>query len=103
VSTAGHQGRYSAHPGHHRCGVRRHCTSPLYALRECFFGSHSVLHAGECPSASVPDHLLVLIVISVKYIAIVMRADNQGEGGILALTALLPQRDGGGPARRSSC
>jgi KUP system potassium uptake protein len=31
-------------------------------------------------------------VISVKYIAIVMRADNQGEGGILALTALLPRR-----------
>ena len=33
----------------------------------------------------------LLLVISVKYIAIVMRADNQGEGGILALTALLPQ------------
>ena len=35
--------------------------------------------------------------ISIKYIAIVMRADNQGEGGILALTALLPQRRGNGP------
>ena len=34
----------------------------------------------------------LLLVISVKYIAIVMRADNQGEGGILALTALIPQR-----------
>ena len=33
----------------------------------------------------------LLLVISVKYIAIVMRADNQGEGGILALTALLPR------------
>ena len=32
----------------------------------------------------------LLIVISVKYIAFVMRADNHGEGGILALTALLP-------------
>ena len=32
-----------------------------------------------------------MVVISIKYIAIVMRADNQGEGGILALTALLPQ------------
>ena len=32
----------------------------------------------------------LLLVISVKYIAVVMRADNQGEGGILALTALLP-------------
>jgi KUP system potassium uptake protein len=34
----------------------------------------------------------LLLVISVKYIAIVMRADNQGEGGILALTASIPQR-----------
>jgi len=39
----------------------------------------------------------LVLVISIKYIAIVMRADNQGEGGILALTALLPQREGGGP------
>jgi KUP system potassium uptake protein len=37
----------------------------------------------------------LLVVISIKYIAIVMRADNQGEGGILALTALLPQREAG--------
>ena len=68
-------------------------TSPLYAMRECFFGSHSV--------PATPANVLgvlslivysLLIVISVKYIAIVMRADNHGEGGILALTALLPQR-----------
>ena len=68
-------------------------TSPLYAMRECFFGSHSV--------PATPGNVLgvlsliiysLLIVISIKYIAIVMRADNQGEGGILALTALLPQR-----------
>jgi KUP system potassium uptake protein len=39
----------------------------------------------------------LLLVISVKYIAIVMRADNQGEGGILALAALLPARPGNGP------
>ena len=37
----------------------------------------------------------LVLVISVKYIAIVMRADNQGEGGILALTALLPQPEPG--------
>ena len=68
-------------------------TSPLYAMRECFFGSHSV--------PPTPGNVLgvlsliiysLLIVISIKYIAIVMRADNEGEGGILALTALLPQR-----------
>ena len=39
----------------------------------------------------------LLLVISVKYIAIVMRADNQGEGGILALTALLPTDENNAP------
>ena len=66
-------------------------TSPLYTIRECFYGSHAV--------APTPENVLgvlslvlyaLVIVISIKYIAIVMRADNQGEGGILALTALLP-------------
>jgi KUP system potassium uptake protein len=69
-------------------------TSPLYALRECFFGSHSVpaTHDNVLGVLSLIIYSLVLV-ISIKYIAIVMRADNQGEGGILALTALLPQRD----------
>ena len=58
-------------------------TSPLYAMRECFFGTHSV--------PATPENILgvlsliiysLLLVISIKYIAIVMRADNQGEGGI---------------------
>jgi KUP system potassium uptake protein len=73
-------------------------TSPLYAMRECFFGSHSVAptQANVLGVLSLIIYSL-LIVISVKYIAIVMRADNHGEGGILALTALLPQRPGGGP------
>jgi KUP system potassium uptake protein len=66
-------------------------TSPLYALRECFFGSHSVppTHENVLGVLSLIIYSLV-VVISVKYIAIVMRADNDGEGGILALTALLP-------------
>ena len=77
-------------------------TSPLYAMRECFFGSHSV--------APTPENVLgvlsliiysLVIVISIKYIAIVMRADNQGEGGILALTALLPARPDGGTRCRA--
>ncbi len=65
-------------------------TSPLYALRECFLGPHSV----------PPDRINVLgvmslifwsliIVISIKYLVFVMRADNRGEGGILALMALI--------------
>jgi KUP system potassium uptake protein len=68
-------------------------TSPLYAMRECFFGSHSVpaTHDNVLGVLSLIVYSLVLV-ISIKYIAVVMRADNQGEGGILALTALLPPR-----------
>ena len=71
-------------------------TSPLYALRECFFGSHAVAptHDNVLGVLSLVIYALV-IVISIKYVAIVMRADNQGEGGILALTALVPSRNGG--------
>ena len=67
-------------------------------MRECFFGSHSVppTHENVLGVLSLIIYSL-LLVISVKYIAIVMRADNQGEGGILALTALLPSRPGNGP------
>ncbi|MCC7125140.1 MAG: potassium transporter Kup [Acidobacteria bacterium] len=72
-------------------------TSPLYAMRECFFGSHSVppSHENVLGVLSLIIYSLILV-ISVKYIALVMRADNQGEGGILALTALLPVREGKG-------
>jgi len=71
-------------------------TSPLYAMRECFFGSHRVAptHDNVLGVLSLIVYSLVLV-ISVKYIAIVMRADNQGEGGILALTALIPGGTGG--------
>jgi len=77
-------------------------TSVLYAMRECFFGSHSVppTHENVLGVLSLIIYSL-LLVISVKYIAIVMRADNQGEGGVLALTALIPGRAGanGGASR----
>jgi KUP system potassium uptake protein len=73
-------------------------TSPLYAMRECFFGSHSVPPTAENVLGILSLIIYsLLLVISVKYIAIVMRADNQGEGGILALTALLPSKNGTGP------
>ena len=70
-------------------------TSPLYAIRECFFGSHSVgpTHENVLGVLSLVLYAL-LLVISVKYTSLVMRADNQGEGGILSLTALLPSRNG---------
>ena len=71
-------------------------TSPLYALRECFFGTHSVppTHENVLGVLSLIIYSL-LLVVSVKYVALVLRADNQGEGGILALTALIPGRAGG--------
>ena len=64
-------------------------TSPLYAMRECFHGPHAIT-----PSASNILGVLSLvfwalvIVISIKYLVFVLRADNHGEGGILSLTAL---------------
>ncbi len=67
-------------------------TSPLYALRECFHGEHAV--------AVTHDNILgvlslilwsLTLVISIKYLAYVMRAGNKGEGGILALMALAQQ------------
>jgi KUP system potassium uptake protein len=74
-------------------------TSPLYAMRECFFGSHSVppTHDNVLGVLSLIIYSL-LLVISFKYIVIVMRADNQGEGGILALTSLIAPR---GPTTRT--
>jgi len=71
-------------------------TSPLYALRECFFGDYGV----EPTPANVLGVLSLIfwalvIVISIKYLAFIMRADNRGEGGILALMALTrPARAG---------
>jgi KUP system potassium uptake protein len=67
-------------------------TSPLYALRECFHGLHAVPPTREnvLGVLSLIFWSLTLI-ISIKYILFVMRADNKGEGGILALLALVAQ------------
>ncbi len=64
-------------------------TSPLYALRECFHGEHGVpvSHANVLGVLSLVFWALVLV-ISTKYLVFILRADNDGEGGILALTAL---------------
>ncbi len=79
-------------------------TSPLYALRACFNGA-----TGVAPSRDNVFGVLSLIVwslaliVSVKYIAFVLRADNRGEGGILTLmTVAFPgqQRRNAGRAAR---
>ena len=70
-------------------------TSPLYALRECFHGPHAI----AVTVANVYGVLSLviwslIITVSVKYVLFVMRADNEGEGGILALVALVRGRTG---------
>ncbi len=64
-------------------------TSPLYALRECFLGPHAIpiSHGNVLGVLSLIFWSLVMVV-SVKYLTFVMRADNEGEGGTLALLAL---------------
>jgi KUP system potassium uptake protein len=64
-------------------------TSPLYALKECFQGAHSFPVSQE----NVLGILSLIVwslnfVVTFKYLSMVMRADNRGEGGILALLAL---------------
>ena len=65
-------------------------TSPLYALRECFYGEHGISpsHANVLGVLSLILWSLLLI-ISVKYLILILRADNRGEGGILALATLV--------------
>jgi KUP system potassium uptake protein len=65
-------------------------TSPLYALRECFAGAHGLPVSPDNAIGSVSLIIWFLIVIvSIKYVVFVMRADNKGEGGILSLMALV--------------
>ena len=65
-------------------------TSPLYALRECFFGAAGVqLTQDNVLGVLSLIFWTLIITISIKYQALVLRADNRGEGGILALVALL--------------
>jgi KUP system potassium uptake protein len=65
-------------------------TSPLYALRECFAGSHAI-PVSEGNVLGVLSLIIwsLIVIVSIKYLMFVMRADNEGEGGILALVALI--------------
>lgn len=64
-------------------------TSPLYALRECFLGEHDLaIDAANVLGILSLIFWSLVMVISVKYLTFVMRADNHGEGGILALLSL---------------
>jgi len=65
-------------------------TSPLYAIRECFHGDYGI--------APTPENIFgvlslifwsLTIVVSIKYLTFILKADNQGEGGVIALVALV--------------
>jgi KUP system potassium uptake protein len=76
-------------------------TSPLYALRECFNPEYGI--------APTPENIYgilsllmwsLILIVTVKYIAFILRADNRGEGGILAMLALILQKEAGPRSRR---
>ncbi|MES2525538.1 MAG: potassium transporter Kup [Bdellovibrionota bacterium] len=65
-------------------------TSPLYALKESFHHTHGL--AVVAPNIMGILSLIfwsLIIIVTMKYLAFILKADNQGEGGILALTALI--------------
>ena len=78
-------------------------TSPIYALRESFHSANGI-DPTQANVLGVLSLILwsLIIVISIKYLTFVMRADNNGEGGIIALTALVtpPSQD---TAQRARC
>lgn len=65
-------------------------TSPLYAVRECFNGPHAVeLNAVNLLGVASLIFWSLIIVVSIKYVGFIIRADNRGEGGIFALLGLI--------------
>ena len=72
-------------------------TSPLYAMKEVFVGHH--------PLAVDQLHIFgtvclmfwsLMVIVTIKYVGLILRADNKGEGGSLALLALIQRSTGGG-------
>src|SRR6516165_3593933 len=64
-------------------------TSPVYTFRECFNPERGLpLDAEHVLGVLSMIFWALIIVVTIKYVLLIMRADNQGEGGILALLAL---------------
>jgi KUP system potassium uptake protein len=81
-------------------------TSPLYSVKACFGEHKDALGRTLAPLARSQDNVLgimslifwsLVLVVVVKYLTFIMRADNGGEGGILALLALVAKRKDGKP------
>jgi KUP system potassium uptake protein len=76
-------------------------TSPLYAFRQSLVNFGDMSERAIFGTVSLVVWALMLVV-TVKYVLVIMRADNRGEGGLLALTALV-LRSSGSPRRRYFC
>src|SRR5512147_2012839 len=64
-------------------------TSPLYAVKETFHPDHGIPLTPENIVGGLSTLFwMLMIVVSLKYVTLVLRADNRGEGGIMALLAL---------------
>jgi KUP system potassium uptake protein len=78
-------------------------TSPIYAFRETFAGRH---HLGGVDAEILGVLSLIfwsmMIVVTIKYVTVIMRADNKGEGGSLALLALINRKADTGKRRWSA-
>ena len=65
-------------------------TSPLYAIRESFYGTHGIgVTPGNVLGVMSMVFWSLVIVVTIKYHIVIIRADNKGEGGVLALMALV--------------
>ena len=69
-------------------------TSPLYSLQTVFSTHHNAVAPTEADVLGVISMVTwcLIIIVAVTYIGLIMRADNQGEGGVLALTALIMRK-----------
>ena len=77
-------------------------TSPLYALQQCFTSKEHTIAPTTANVYGVLSLIvwLLVLVVAVKYLLFIMRADNRGEGGILALLALILQQEKKSASRR---
>jgi KUP system potassium uptake protein len=75
-------------------------TSPLYALKEVFAHGHVPMNAENIHGVLSLVFWTLTVVVSVKYVLLILRADNNGEGGLIAMLALASQAVRGKPALR---
>ncbi len=66
-------------------------TSPLYAFKEVFASAHVPINEANILGVLSLFFWTLTIIVSLKYVALIMRADNQGEGGLMSLLALASQ------------